>query len=64
MNQDQIRGVWGQLKGKAKVIFGELTDNPDHKAAGTVDKLYGSLQKGFGDAKQQLKRSLDKVKLP
>ncbi|MDB4990215.1 MAG: hypothetical protein JWN04_5393, partial [Myxococcaceae bacterium] len=55
---------WGQLKGKAKVILGELTDDQDKKADGSVDKLYGRLQKQFGDAKQTLKRSLDKVKLP
>jgi len=64
MNQDQIRGVLGQLKGKAKVIFGELTDNPDKKAEGSVDKLYGLLQEKFGQAKEQVKRHIDKVKLP
>jgi uncharacterized protein YjbJ (UPF0337 family) len=64
MNQDQIRGVLGQLRGKAKVILGELTDNPDKKAEGSVDKLYGLLQQKFGDAKQTVKRQLDKVRLP
>jgi len=64
MNQDQIRGVLGQLKGKAKVILGELTDNPDKKAEGSVDKLYGLLQQKFGQAKEQVKRRIDKVKLP
>jgi len=64
MNQDQIRGVLGQLKGKAKVILGELTDNPDKKAEGSVDKLYGLLQQKFGEAKEQVKRRIDKVKLP
>jgi uncharacterized protein YjbJ (UPF0337 family) len=64
MNQDQIRGVLGQLKGKAKVILGELTDNPDKKAEGSVDKLYGLLQQRFGQAKELVKRRIDKVKLP
>ena len=64
MNQDQLRGLWGQLKGKAKIIIGELTDDEDAKAEGTVDKLYGRLQSRFGDVKQRVKATIDKVRLP
>ena len=64
MNQDQLRGLWGQLKGKAKIIIGELTDDEDAKAEGTVDKLYGRLQSRFGVVKQRVKATIDKVRLP
>jgi uncharacterized protein YjbJ (UPF0337 family) len=64
MNQDQVKGVFGQLKGKAKIIWGELTNNEQHKADGSVDKLYGLLQQTFGDTKELLKKKLDKIKLP
>jgi uncharacterized protein YjbJ (UPF0337 family) len=64
MNQDQFKGVLGQLKGKAKVLWGELTNNEETKADGAVDKLYGTLQQTFGDTKELLKRKLDKIKLP
>jgi uncharacterized protein YjbJ (UPF0337 family) len=64
MNQDQVKGVLGQLKGKAKIILGELTNNEDTKADGSVDKLYGLLQQTFGDTKELLKRKLDKIKMP
>jgi uncharacterized protein YjbJ (UPF0337 family) len=64
MNRDQVFGLVAQLKGKAKVIWGELTNDPDRKAEGTIDKLYGRLQQRFGDSKQQLKRTLDRVRLP
>lgn len=64
MNRDQVLGLLAQLKGKAKVIWGELTNDPDRKAEGTVDKLYGRVQQRLGDSKQQLKRTLDRVRMP
>ncbi len=64
MNQDQVRGMLGQLKGRAKIIWGELTNSEQAKAEGSVDKLYGLVQQGFGDTKELLKRKLDKIKLP
>lgn len=64
MNQDQVKGVLGQLKGRAKVIWGELTSNENVKADGSVDKLYGLVQQTFGDTKELLKKRLDKIKLP
>jgi uncharacterized protein YjbJ (UPF0337 family) len=64
MNRDQMKGMLGRLKGKAKIILGELTDDEQTKAEGTVDKLYGTLQQSFGDAKELIKRKLDKVRLP
>lgn len=64
MNRDQVKGMLGRLKGKAKIILGELTDDDQAKAEGTVDKLYGTLQQSFGDAKELIKRKLDKVRLP
>src|SRR4051794_35239944 len=64
MNQDQVKGVLGQLKGKAKVIWGELTNNDETRADGSVDKLYGLVQQTFGDTKELLKKKLDKIKLP
>ena len=64
MNRDQVFGLLVQLKGRVKVIWGELTNDPDRKAEGTIDKLYGRLQQRFGDSKQQLKRTLDRVRMP
>jgi uncharacterized protein YjbJ (UPF0337 family) len=63
MNHDQVRGLWGQLKGRAKVAWGELTADPDRKAEGTIDKLFGLVQRRFGDSKQELKRRIDKIRL-
>ncbi len=48
MNQDQIKGTWDQIKGKAKRIWGELTDDDFKKAEGSADKLYGVIERCAG----------------
>lgn len=63
MNQDQRSGYFRQLKGKMKVLWGELTNNEQLKAEGEADKLYGRVQKSFGGAKENLKGRIDKVTL-
>jgi uncharacterized protein YjbJ (UPF0337 family) len=64
MNQDQVKGQWEQLKGKAKKAWGELTDDDILKAEGSADKLYGVIQSRFGDTKEVIADKLAKVKMP
>jgi uncharacterized protein YjbJ (UPF0337 family) len=64
MNRDQVQGAWDQLKGKAKRVWGELTDDDFLKAEGSADKLYGIIQERFGDAKEVIKKKIDAVSLP
>lgn len=64
MNQEQIKGQWEQLKGKAKKAWGELTDDDILKAEGSADKLYGVIQERFGDTKEAIADKLAKVKMP
>ena len=63
MNQDQIKGQWEQIKGKAKRIWGELTDDDFQKAQGSADKLYGVIQERFGDSKEAVKARIDRLSL-
>jgi uncharacterized protein YjbJ (UPF0337 family) len=63
MNQDQIKGQWEQIKGKAKRIWGELTDDDFRKADGSSDKLYGVIQERFGDSKETIKDKIDRLHL-
>ncbi|HEX7480896.1 MAG TPA: CsbD family protein [Polyangiales bacterium] len=63
MNKDQASGAWDQIKGKAKRIWGELTDDDFKKAEGSIDKLYGTIQQRFGDTKEQIKSKIDKLHL-
>jgi uncharacterized protein YjbJ (UPF0337 family) len=64
MNQDQVSGKWDEIKGKAKRIWGELTDDDFSKAEGSIDKLYGIIQQRFGDAKEAIQRRIDQTHLP
>jgi len=61
MNQDQAKGAFEQLKGKAKRVWGELTDDDMLKSEGSEDKLYGLIQEKFGDTKEAIKAKLDKI---
>jgi uncharacterized protein YjbJ (UPF0337 family) len=64
MNQDQANGTWDVIKGKAKRIWGELTDDDFLKSEGSADKLYGRIQERFGDTKEAIQRKLDGIHLP
>jgi uncharacterized protein YjbJ (UPF0337 family) len=64
MNSDQIKGAWNLVKGKAKVVLGEVVGDENLKAEGSADKLYGLLHSKLGDAKQVIKSKIDKVRLP
>ena len=63
MNKDQAQGTWDLIKGKAKRIWGELTDDDFLKAEGSVDKLFGTIEKRFGDTKEQIKAKIDRLHL-
>jgi uncharacterized protein YjbJ (UPF0337 family) len=61
MNQDQVQGKWEQIKGSAKKIWGELTDDDFQKSEGSMDKLYGLIQEKFGDTKEAIQAKIDKL---
>lgn len=60
MNLDQIEGKWQQLKGSAKIKWGELTDDDLDKVEGHRDRLEGKLQERYGKTKEEAKAEVDK----
>ena len=62
MNQDQVKGKWEQIKGRAKKAWGVLTDDDFKKAEGSVQKLSGVIQEKVGDTKEAIKTRLDGVR--
>jgi uncharacterized protein YjbJ (UPF0337 family) len=61
MNQAQIKGKWEQLKGSAKKVWGDLTDDDFTKAQGSAEKLYGLIHEKYGDTKEAIVAKLEKI---
>ncbi len=63
MNKDQMQGTWEQIKGRAKLAWAELTDDDFLKAEGSTQKLYGLIQKRYGDTMENIAARLEAAKL-
>ena len=61
MNKDQVKGRVEEAKGKVKEVAGRAVGNPDLEDRGTIQKVGGTVQKNFGDLKEDVK---DAVKKP
>ncbi len=59
MNTDTMAGSWKQLKGKIKEKWGKLTDDDLKVIEGKQDQLAGILEKRYGYAKEQAKKTAD-----
>ncbi len=59
MNWDRIEGNWKEMKGRAKVQWGKLTDDDLDVIEGKRDQLEGRLQKHYGYAKDKAKTEVD-----
>lgn len=58
VNKDQIGGLAKQAKGAVKEAAGKATGNRQTQAEGTADKVVGKIQKGYGDLKEKVKKSI------
>ena len=61
MNQDQAKGKWDQITGRAKEAWGVLTDDDFKRAEGSIEKLYGVIQEKVGDTKEAIRTKLDQL---
>ncbi|HEY3732063.1 MAG TPA: CsbD family protein [Steroidobacteraceae bacterium] len=60
MNKDQVTGRVEEAKGKIKESAGHVTGKPDVEARGTAEKVSGTVQKSYGDVKEDVKDELKK----
>ena len=60
MNNDISQGQWKQIQGKAKALWGKLTDDDLERAAGKVEVLAGLLQERYGYTRQRAVKDIDK----
>lgn len=61
MNKDQLKGRADQVKGKIKDAAGDLTGDKRLDTEGKADQVKGKAQAELGDAKEKLKRQIDKA---
>ncbi len=59
MNWDQVSGQWKQIKGRAKVKWGRLTDDELDIVEGKRDQLVGKIQERYGIAKDKAEKEVD-----
>ena len=59
MNWNQVQGQWKQIKGKAKVKWGKLTDEEIDVIEGNRDQLVGKIQQRYGVGKDQAEKDVD-----
>ena len=60
MNKDISEGQLKQIRGKAKALWGKLTDDDLDRAAGKFDVLAGLIQEKYGYTRQRAAAEIDK----
>ena len=60
MNTTQLKGMWHQLKGEAKVQWGKLTDDDLDQIEGNAEKLAGKLQERYGYARERAEEEVNR----
>ncbi len=58
VNKDQAKGIGKQAKGSVKEAAGKAIGYEQMEAEGKAGKAAGKVQKGFGDVKEKVKKSL------
>lgn len=59
MNSDIMQGNWKQLKGKAKTMWGKITDDDFDVMEGNREELSGKIQKAYGISRDEAEKQID-----
>ena len=60
MNEDQVKGRAEEVKGKVKEVVGKVVGNDRLTTEGKADEVAGKVQKNYGDAKEDVKKGINK----
>ncbi|GKT20509.1 CsbD family protein [Acidovorax sp. SUPP3334] len=55
MNTDQVKGALKDAAGKVQEKAGELINSPEQQAKGIAKQVEGTIQKNYGDVKENIK---------
>ena len=61
MDKDRIEGSLEQAKGKVKETTGNLSGDAHTEIEGKAEQVKGRAQAEVGDAKEKVKRAIDKA---
>lgn len=59
MNKDQVNGAIKDAAGKVQQQAGKVVGSTEQQAKGLAKQVEGKTQKGFGDAKEAVKKAID-----
>jgi uncharacterized protein YjbJ (UPF0337 family) len=57
----KTEGRWDQIKGKARSIWGDLTDDDFDKARGDTQTLIGRIKEKTGETSEDIQRKLGDI---
>jgi uncharacterized protein YjbJ (UPF0337 family) len=57
MDKNQVKGQMHKAKGKVKEVTGRIIGNDKMEREGKLEHAKGSVQKGYGDVKSDVKRA-------
>ena len=57
MDKNQVKGSASKVKGKIKEVAGRTVGNDKLEREGKLEHAKGSVQKGYGDVKSDVKRA-------
>lgn len=57
MNKDQVKGRIDEVKGKVKEVAGKVAGDQELELKGKIQNTGGKIQSGFGDLKEDLKKT-------
>jgi uncharacterized protein YjbJ (UPF0337 family) len=60
MDKEHVKGAADKAKGAIKDTAGKIMDDKELQAEGKVDKAKGAVHNAAGDAKDALKKGLDR----
>ena len=61
MTEAELKGQWGQLRGKLKQKYGQLTDDDLSFTEGKDEELLGRLQQRLGKTKEEIRAEIEKL---
>lgn len=61
LNEEQIKGKWGEIKGGVRNLWGEITDDELEKTKGNIQAVAGIVQQKYGESKESIKKKMDSL---